>query len=63
MQLVTAETIAAGFPFGIRLNVFADTPETAIEAAEEQLRRFSASVTQSARVGLAAELSRVLTGA
>ena len=62
VQLVTAETIEAGFPFGIRLEVFADTPAGAIEQATEDFGRLAAFIREQARDRLVEEISRCLGG-
>jgi hypothetical protein len=63
VQLVTPETIAAGFPFGMRINVEALTPQSAAEIASEDFRRLADSIRGEARAGLAAQLSRACAGA
>ena len=59
VAVISAETIAAGFPFGIRLNVFAETPARAAVEASDQVRR----LCQATREELVSAAARALTGA
>lgn len=56
VAVISAETIAAGFPFGIRINVLARTPASAAAEASDQVRRLCNAVREE----LVAAASRAL---
>lgn len=59
VQVISAETIAAGFPFGIRINVAAADPVSAVGEASDQLRR----LCDATRAEFVETASRALRGA
>jgi len=46
VSVISAETIAAGFPFGIRINVDATTAARAAGEASDQVRRLCNAVRE-----------------
>jgi hypothetical protein len=58
VQLVTTETLSAGFPFGLRINVEASTPQSAAEIAAEDFRQLADSIRQDARIAYLDEIQR-----
>ena len=56
VALVSSETIQAGFPFGIRINVEAHHATQAVGVASDQLRNLVSSVRAKAQADLAGSL-------